>query len=485
MDQRIVAGFVCLTCLACGGSDINSPAPPAPATSIALNGGDNQSAATGTAVPMPPSVKVTNADGGPVSSVAVTFAVASGGGSITGAGQTTDGQGIATVGSWTLGPVAGTNTLTASAEGLDGSPVVFTAIGTSPATKDLASVVGGVNSSCGLTSEGAAYCWGWNQFGQLGDGTTTDRVTPVPVAGGLTFRSLLAAGAHTCGVTTDGAAYCWGRNTDGELGDGTTTGRPSPGVVAGGLGFESLVGGYYHTCGLTASGTAHCWGRNINGQLGDGTQTPRLTPVPVIGGVTFQSLAGGGHHTCGLTAAGAAHCWGYALYGQLGSDIIGASIPEPVAVRGGLSFVQLTAGDSHTCGLTIDSRAYCWGYNAEGSVGDGSTVDRLSPAAVEGGLTFDTLSAGAGHTCGITDEGRVHCWGYNSHGQLGDGTTTSRPTPTAVAGGFRFESVVGGFFHTIGITTDGVTYSWGSNEKGELGDGTTTDQSTPITVTKP
>ena len=173
----------------------------------------------------------------------------------------------------------------------------------------VASVGAGSIHSCGLTVTGNAYCWGFNDFGQLGDGSTTGSLTPVLVSGGIRFSSISTRGGHTCGVTSVGDVYCWGENFRGQLGDGTTINRLTPVLVSGGLSFASVSTAFSETCGVTTGGDAYCWGENFFGQLGDGTTINRLTPVPVAGGLTFASLSTGGQ-TCGVTAAGDAYCWG-------------------------------------------------------------------------------------------------------------------------------------------------------------------------------
>jgi Tol biopolymer transport system component/alpha-tubulin suppressor-like RCC1 family protein len=197
-----------------------------------------------------------------------------------------------------------------------------------------ASVSSGGLHTCGVATGGQAYCWGSNTFGQLGDGTGAQSEEPVPVFGGLTFNSVSATGtSHSCGVTTTGAAYCWGWNGEGELGDGTTTPSPVPVPVSGGLVFASIsAGGSGYTCGLTTAGAAHCWGLNDVGQLGDGTNAPRTTPVAVSGGLTFVSLDAGFAHVAAIAQGGAGYSWGSNTSGQLGDGTTtGSSVPVAVA----------------------------------------------------------------------------------------------------------------------------------------------------------
>jgi alpha-tubulin suppressor-like RCC1 family protein len=192
------------------------------------------------------------------------------------------------------------------------------------------------------------YCWGDNTWGQLGDGTTTDRLSPRAVTSGLKFRQLNVGLRHTCGLTTDGAAYCWGSNIFGELGNGWFSGfndpHPRPIRVRGGLAYRQVNAGYAHTCGVTTNNVAYCWGLNHVGQLGIGTKTGpercfgkepcSTTPAQVLGGLSFRGVGG--------------------------------------------------MGLQHSCGVITDDRAYCWGSNFDGQLGDGTTTDRLVPTAVSG-----------------------------------------------------------------------------------------------------
>jgi alpha-tubulin suppressor-like RCC1 family protein len=460
---------------------------------LTLNGGSDQSALVGTAVPIPPSVKVLDADANAVSGVPVVFEVIGGGGSVTGANQSTDVMGIARVGSWILGPVAGTNTLAGRSSGLAGSPATFTASAAKP-LGGLASLSTGSTHghTCALTTGGTAYCWGWNINGQLGDGTEVDRPTPVAVGGGLMFESLVTGAFRTCGLVAGGAAFCWGSGQFGQLGNGGPSNASTPVPVSGGITFQSLAsGGYLHICGLAIDGAAYCWGFNGEGQLGDGTTTERSTPVLVAGGLTFKSLAAGNYsHTCGVATTGTAYCWGSNINGQLGDGTTTNRL-TPTPVAGGVTFESITAGHNYTCALTADGTAYCWGRNGAGELGDGTTTDHLTLVAVRGGLSFGMLIAGVGsannsHTCGVTTGGAAYCWGLNPYGSLGDGSVTNQSSfPVAVSGGLSFQSLSTGANHTCGLTTHGTAYCWGYNGNGALGDGTTTNSRVPVPVRSP
>lgn len=341
----------------------------------------------------------------------------------------------------------------------------------------------GHSHSCGLTAGNKAYCWGAGGSGQLGDGTATSRLGPSPVAGGLSFTQVSAGGGHTCGLTAANLAYCWGENFKGKLGDGTTTQRTTPVAVLGRLRFRTVRAGGSHTCGVTLANVAYCWGRNSEGQVGDSSDAGgRRRPVPVAGDLSFRYVDVGNSHTCGVTTDDKAYCWGVGPIGD------GKTFERhwPRAVAGGLSFRQVSAGYGHNCGLTRTDRIYCWGSNFDGRIGDGTNSDRLKPVAVVGGLRFARLSAGGVHTCAVTPADRAYCWGNNTAGQLGDGTTTNRSAPVPVSGSLQIASLsAGGAIdrsHTCGVTTANRAYCWGANYIGQLGDGTTTDGATPAPV---
>ena len=283
----------------------------------------------------------------------------------------------------------------------------------------------------------------------------------------------------TCALDATTRTFCWG-----DLGYGTGVNFTlTPALLGGGANFSSLAhggAGAQHACALDANHAAYCWGQNLNGELGNGTSGGvRPTPGPVIGGLSFRAVTGGLFHSCGLTTAGVAYCWGDNANGELGNRSTVSAV-QPVRVATKLTFKAIQAGAVHTCALTIEGKALCWGANDQGQLGDGTTTNRLVPTPVPG--NFSSLGLGWAHTCAVTTQARAYCWGTNVAGQLGDGTTVSRSTPGPVHGAFAFSQLTGGLEHTCGVTTAGAGYCWGYNSQGELGDGTTTPRLLPTPV---
>jgi hypothetical protein len=302
---------------------------------------------------------------------------------------------------------------------------------TGPAPSPLVFVATGVSHTCGLDRGGEAFCWGANEHGQLGDGSRTDRRSPVPVSGGAPFQLVTGGLSHTCALDGAGSAWCWGRNVGGQLGSGSRDDRVAPGRVIGDVRFRTLAAGWNHTCGIDTGGTVWCWGLNGDGQLGDGTHLDRLLPSRIAGTPPFQMLSAGNAHTCGI-AGGDVLCWGDNQFGQLGTGD-GASATRPAVVVGlPAAATRVAAGALHTCALLDDGQVFCWGQNLLGQLGDGTTVNRPTPTVVGG--RFRTLDAGGAMTCGVAEDGGEFCWGLNQAGQLGDGTRTNRVVPTRVGG---------------------------------------------------
>jgi alpha-tubulin suppressor-like RCC1 family protein len=360
----------------------------------------------------------------------------------------------------------------------------------STALSGVVQVVAGGESTCALIKDGSVKCWGKNEFGQLGDGTTRDRNTPVAVVGiQESVKAIALGGDHACALSESGAVQCWGKNDVGQLGNGTTQDSLSPVMVAGlESGVAAIAASAWDgtTCALTVAGGVKCWGDNFGGQIGDGSADGSPVPVDVSGldqGVTAIAV-GQQSHVCALTAQGKVVCWGTNGAGQLG-DGTTENRSQPVEVRGLTGrIVQITAGFGHTCALDEAGEVFCWGLNDNMQLGDGTTNDSSSPLQ-PGGVGKDILAiyAGSGHNCLLTKNGRVRCWGENWFGQLGNGTTDNSSAPVEVGGlDANALQVSTGAGHTCALLKGGKVKCWGLNSKGQLGDGTTQDASTPVGV---
>ncbi len=362
-------------------------------------------------------------------------------------------------------------------------PVAVTGLSTA-----VVAIAAGGGHTCAITTGGGALCWGYNEGGQLGNGATANSSVPVAVTGLASGVATIAAGGiHTCAMMTSGGALCWGDNELGGLGNGATANSSVPVAVTGlASGVTAIDAGSNHACALTADGGARCWGYNHYGQLGIGTAGYSPAPVAVKGLASgVSAISAGGVHACALTTGGGVLCWGYGGNGELGNGTAGSSF-VPVPVTGLASGVAaIAAGFWHNCARTTVGGAWCWGYNGFGELGNGTTVNSSVPVAVTGlasGVT--ALAVGDDHTCALTTGGGVSCWGRNESGQLGDGTNVKRSLPAAVTGlASGVAAITAGYQHSCALTTGGAVLCWGLNVSGQLGDGTTANRSVPVAVT--
>ena len=382
--------------------------------------------------------------------------------------------------------------VTTSDGGLPSGRVVFTDDGVRLASAEFVTlgVEGGLSGSrdhvCALGADGAPWCWGAGGSGRLGNGGSANVSRPVAVSGPLPHPVAIASGGeHGCSLSRDGAVHCWGNGARGQLGTGDDASSAVPVSVPGLAGGVAAIAlGASHGCVLTRAGGVRCWGAGTMRQIGDGDAVDRSAPVAVVGlaaGVTAIAL--GSAHGCALTEARTVACWGSNLSGQLGDGTrVGRAVP--VAVPDLAEVVAISAGDLHSCAVLASGAAKCWGANEDGRLGDGTTTERLVPTAVvDLPAPLATISAGGAHTCGVTTAGAALCWGYGAEGRLGDGGTASRSAPVAVTGlGANVVAIAAGARHTCAQRSDMVVECWGSGHFGQLGDGGTAARSTPAPV---
>ncbi len=419
------------------------------------------------------------------------------------------------------GGAAGTATATAAA---DCGPA-GTAQGTADVTVVLPRVVsvavGGSfacalveDPSLGIPDAGDVYCWGANDQGQLGDGTTINRDVPTMVQapdgvhfGGSGFNDdprrraaelLVAGNGHVCVVTTGDDTYCWGDNDEGQLGNGTRIDSVDPVAVQSSASvYESLSAGSEYNCAVTVNGAGECWGDNDNGELGRSNTVDGLTPASVNVAGTWLMIRAGDDHTCGINGTTLTHCWGDGSDGSIGNGFAPAIQSTPAVVLGpggfgppiGLQWIGV--GDEVSCGVESGSeQLYCWGRNNVGQVGDGTVgTNRLVPTMVATTDRFESVfdaSADASATaCAIMESttpraGPAYCWGGNAFGQVGDGTLVHRLTPTALATSELFIHISQSAGMACGITADYELMCWGDDALGRLGNGPgKVDQLTP------
>jgi alpha-tubulin suppressor-like RCC1 family protein len=344
-------------------------------------------------------------------------------------------------------------------------------ISTSPASSsspfasgipDFATLSGGSGQHfCGIASSGSAMCWGRADQGALGAGISLISSAPVAVAGEINWTAINMSRLTGCGVSATNVGYCWGANQRGEVGSAAIPIRAvtlSPHILDGGHAWKNVVAGWLHACGITTTGAAYCWGDNEAGQLGIGTADTdfsHIVPVPVATTERFIQLSLGTRSTCGITTNHEAFCWGENGTGQIGDGTTTfKTIPTPVAGGYRFSYIAVATGFGdgssvpfppnvgvqgnigHTCALTEAGAPYCWGWNGNGQLGDGTTIDHLTPAPVTGNLSLTSIRLGGSATCGRR-RNQIWCWGSNLVGQLGNGTQVNSLTPSLVSSPFN------------------------------------------------
>jgi alpha-tubulin suppressor-like RCC1 family protein len=372
-----------------------------------------------------------------------------------------------------------------------------------PTRTPQSSVSGGSRNSVELRANGGVLAWGDNSSGELGDGTTTKRHTPVPVSGlgaGSGVVEVVAGASHALALKVDGRVLAWGHNRSGELGDGSTADHPTPELIGALRNIKSLAAGDGFSLALKADGTVLAWGNNKSGQLGDGNApADHATPAPVhdLGsGSGVVAIAAGGSHGLVLKRDGTVLAWGNGTSGQLGEGTNGkASAPTRVTGLGSGSGVRaIAAGGSFSLALKADGTVLAWGNNKSGQLGDGSApIDHNTPTPVSGlgaRSGVRAIAAGGSFSLALKADGTVLAWGNNKSGELGDGSAPNdRHTPVQVSGlgpGSTVIGVAAGGAHALALKPDGALLAWGLNSSGQLGDGgAPVNHPTPVSTQLP
>ncbi|WP_147463449.1 RCC1 domain-containing protein [Cellulomonas triticagri] len=358
---------------------------------------------------------------------------------------------------------------------------------------ELTTVAAGRNHAVALGSDGLAYAWGDSTFGQLGNGTTTRSLVPVPVRvpGGVTFTAVSVGLNHSLALGTDGLTYAWGNGSDGRLGNGTTASSsvPVPVSVPDGVTFTSVSAGLAHSVATGSDGLTYAWGDGSDGRLGNGTTASSSVPVPVSvpDGVTFTAVSVGDAHSVATGSDGLTYAWGNGGSGRLGNGTTASSsVPVPVSAPDGVTFTAVFAGSAHSVASGSDGLTYAWGYAASGQLGNFSVTARSVPVlvSVPEGVTFTVASVGADHAVAFGSDGLTYAWGSGVNGQIGNGTASAAfvPRVVSVPDGVAFTAVFAGGDRSVAFGSDGLTYAWGAGTAGQLGNGTTVTSTVPVLV---
>jgi alpha-tubulin suppressor-like RCC1 family protein len=306
--------------------------------------------------------------------------------------------------------------------------------------------------------------------------------TPVNVTLSMTAQQVVTGNAHTCVLLADGSVYCFGDDTFGQMGNGRVGPRDTNHIVFP-MPVDYLVSGWNNTCaGRRGTDTLYCWGADSSGQLGDGLTVDRViyTPITSLTGLTKLSL--GRDHSCAILAGGMVSCFGRNDMGQLGDGTM-TNHPTPTMVMGLESAaVDVAAGENHSCAVLSTGAVRCWGANASGQLGNGTTMPSAMPVAVAGITDATAVFAMSVSTCAVRRSGEVLCWGGNSAGQLADGTTMDHSMPSSTMGLPIPSVLVGRRESACAQVFEGAIKCWGRNTDGQLGDGTMMDRASPVTV---
>ncbi|GAB1447231.1 hypothetical protein MASR2M44_02230 [Bacteroidota bacterium] len=339
----------------------------------------------------------------------------------------------------------------------------------------------GANHTVAIKSDGTLWAWGDNQYGQLGDGTNTNRNVITPIGNSSNWSQIIASYSHNFGIKSDGTLWAWGNNLYGQLGDGTTTSINSPVQIGIAGSWVSIGSSFNHTVGVKSDGTLWAWGNNDNGQLGDGTVASSLIPIQIGAGTDWSAVAAGENFTLALKSDGTIWSWGKNHLGQLGNGTNNDQI-SPIQIGSTNNWAAVFASGNHAVALKSNGTLWAWGYNGYGQIGDGSNTDYNQPLQIGNASNWLNVSLGNTFSTAIQSNGTLWAWGVFQNGEAIDGVHTNLNIPTQIGTGSNWSSISSLMSHAAVLGADGSLWTWGRNFEGQLGDGTTIGKSTPTQI---
>jgi alpha-tubulin suppressor-like RCC1 family protein len=345
---------------------------------------------------------------------------------------------------------------------------------------DWVDIAAGLLHNYGVRADGTLYAWGINTDGQLGDSSRPLAVRPFALQRSTREWLRVATGSsHSIALKSDGTLWAWGGNNTGELGDGSTLSKASPVQIGSSNQWANIACGSTHNLALRADGSLWSWGSNANGQLGIGTSSNQSAPQQIGAANDWIGISCGAYHSLALKSDGTLWAWGGNAHGQLG-DGTTADQSSPLRIGSDSNWVAVAGGGDHSLALKSDGTLWAWGLNSSGQLGDGSTSDRATPVQVGVGAGWLSIAAGGNHSIALRSDGTLWAWGENASGQLGNGSQTSRNAPVQIGTGMKWTAIAAGENHTSALSSGGSLWTWGSGAQGQLGTGSSSDVSTPV-----
>ena len=326
-----------------------------------------------------------------------------------------------------------------------------------------------------LDNDNNLWAWGDNEFGQLGDGTTTNKTSPTKIETNITFVQLSAGAFHNAGIDTEGRLWVWGLNTFGQLGDRTTINKSKPQKIMGDKEFTKVMASGYLTLAIDTNNEIWHLGKDFGNSSFANKEIRKLNFK-----IEYSEISGNSHY---LFLDNRKKLWSFGSnsYGELGDGTTNTKT-SPVQIKSEVQFLQVSAGDRFSLAIDSDGNLWSWGKNDECQLGDGTTTNKAIPEQIKTEKKFTQISAGKNHCLAIDNEGNLWSWGRNNRGQLGDGTRTDKTSPIKIMDGIKFKKIYARYYSSLALDINGNLWSWGRNADGQLGDGTTIDRYTPVQI---